>query len=555
MASGLSNFVSNRNQTASPHNGQPKVKIDRAAAAAAAKVPMRHGAPLHQPQAQSAFPARGLGHAQNSSAVLQPPQRQQTDQGHAQKHDPYDTDAASLDTTIDTSAVKVENNQNEQQADQPRGQVVDVEEGEDEDEEEAETGDEDEGSDEQEYEYSEDDRALAPEEEDYVQSQGLGHLSHEDKLQFLRQLQSQAQTMGYLPTVQGDSYPPTTDGEPSEWEVGQGVPANFHDDVGPASPSPQRPNINNQTTRMVAPQPRQQQQYSNVAGPPHGSTKPLHIFQSGAQLREQSRSTPPVAQHGGHGYQPHAGVPSSSQLPTHQPNTNFPPELPMHLNPRPNTHAQASRPQQSAVRQSSSLSRVQFQSSNTKSADPPAPIKRQPSVRPRMEPVIQQQSTEQVPVEEIQTASVGDYDYNVLTKMKYEDLKNENFDTDPRAGPSVLTEEENQKELSARLRYVQRNLNVGQQSEFFSSLSSTEWEDAGDWFLDQFQSIIQRTRQARQQKRKLAQEFEREIEKRHEHVSKKQHQVQQAMDKMKAQGEGLVPRSPRTSRSPRPKRN
>jgi DNA-binding protein H-NS len=101
---------------------------------------------------------------------------------------------------------------------------------------------------------------------------------------------------------------------------------------------------------------------------------------------------------------------------------------------------------------------------------------------------------------------------------------------------------------------VQKNLDVGQQSEFFRSLPTTEWEDAGDWFLDQFQNIVQRIRQARQKKRKLAQDFEAEVEKRYEHVSKRQNQVQHAMDRMKEQGEGLVPRSPKPSKSPRPKR-
>jgi hypothetical protein len=161
---------------------------------------------------------------------------------------------------------------------------------------------------------------------------------------------------------------------------------------------------------------------------------------------------------------------------------------------------------------------------------------------------------EQAPVEEFEAVSHEDYDQKTLFKMKYEELKNESFDSDPRAPPPVLAEEDLQKPLVERLSLVQKNVDVGQQSQFFRSLPTTEWEDAGDWFLDQFQNIIQRTKQARQRKRKLAQEFETEVEKRHEHVSKKQHQVQQAMDKMKEQGEGLVPRSPRPSKSPRPKR-
>jgi hypothetical protein len=165
-----------------------------------------------------------------------------------------------------------------------------------------------------------------------------------------------------------------------------------------------------------------------------------------------------------------------------------------------------------------------------------------------------QQPVEQLPVEELEAVPYEDYDEKTLSKMSYEELKNESFDTDPHARPSVLTEDELRKPLVERLRLVQMTLDAGQQSEFFRSLPTTEWEDAGDWFLDQFQDIIKRTKQARQKKRKLAQDLEAEVEKRYEHVSKRQHQVQQAMDKMKAQGEGLVPRSPRPSKSPRLKR-
>ena len=130
--------------------------------------------------------------------------------------------------------------------------------------------------------------------------------------------------------------------------------------------------------------------------------------------------------------------------------------------------------------------------------------------------------------------------------MSYGQLRNESFDTNPRARPSVPSKEDLQKPLVERLELVQQNPDAVQQSEFFQSLPTTEWEDAGDWFLDRFQDIIRRTKEARQKKRKLAQEFEAEVEKRHEHVSKRQHQVQQAMEKMKSQGEGLVPRSPRS---------
>jgi hypothetical protein len=105
------------------------------------------------------------------------------------------------------------------------------------------------------------------------------------------------------------------------------------------------------------------------------------------------------------------------------------------------------------------------------------------------------------------------------------------------------------KPLNDRLDHVQKNLAPADQTKFFRSLPTREWEDAGDWFLSQFESIIKRTREARQEKRKLAREFEKEVEKRHRHVAKKSRQVDDALQKMSAQGQGLLPpKSPTPAR-------
>ncbi len=164
------------------------------------------------------------------------------------------------------------------------------------------------------------------------------------------------------------------------------------------------------------------------------------------------------------------------------------------------------------------------------------------------------QHVEPAPVVEPSTLPDGDYELNMLFKMKFDELKDESFDKDPRAGDPVLPKEQLDKPLVERLQFAQYNLDPVGQAEFFSALPTTEWEDAGDWFLDQFSEIIQKTKQARQNKRKLAQVLEKDIEQRHEHVAKKQQLVQSAMEKMKEQGEGLVPKSPRASKSPRPRR-
>jgi hypothetical protein len=138
--------------------------------------------------------------------------------------------------------------------------------------------------------------------------------------------------------------------------------------------------------------------------------------------------------------------------------------------------------------------------------------------------------------------------------MEYNALKNESFDKNPRALDQPLPEDQLQKPLDKRLDFAQKSLDLAKQAAFFQSLPTNEWEDAGDWFLEQFGDIIKRTKEARQKKRKFAQEFEREVEKRYKHVAKMQRQVEDAMSKMKAQGEGLVASTPRAGKSPKPKR-
>jgi hypothetical protein len=529
-----------------PQNGQPS--SDRQADAANARVKTKNGLPV---QITTGVPARSFPNAQNSSAPMQPgPQRRVSGQaqGHVIKRDPFDTDAESIDTTVNQSVVQVEDSQKRSQQHQQNEQVVGF--GSDGEEERSEY-EEEEYEDFDGYVFTQDD-------DEYLRQNGLFHLSYNDKLNFLQQaMRNHGSRNQGLPTIDGDSYPDTTNGEPSELGGGQEAPSDFHNDAGLVSPSPRRPNIISQPARSIAPQlQQQQQQQPKMPLPNAGMQKQPSLFQQAAGYRDQTRSTAPQPQYGGQHFQHQAPAQPFSQPPTYsQANPLIAPALASHPNTHSNTHGQISKSSQHVSRQPFGPSRtVQFQNSVTRPVEQQAPLKRMSSARAKPEPVLQQQPIEQAPIEEVQAGPDGDYDQDTLFKKKYQDLKNEDLDTDPRAKPPVLLKEDLEKPLVERLELVQKGLDAGQQSDFFCSLPTAEWEDAGDWFLDQFQNIIQRTKQARQSKRKLAQEFENEVEKRHKHVSKKRHQVEQAMDKMKAQGQGLVPRSPRPSKSPRSKR-
>ncbi|KAG9192611.1 hypothetical protein G6011_11345 [Alternaria panax] len=543
----MDRFVHGR--TGSPSNGPSQGKPDRQANAASARVPVKNGHPRMQSQVPSGTQVRGSTNAQNSSASLQQPlPRRQSGLGQSQKRDPYDTDAESIDTTVYQSVVQVEDSQQKEPHHQQQGQVVDDEEsseGEDEDEADGDRPEE------PQYPYYYHGYKLTQEDEEYFHQGNLGNLSYADKISFLQQ----AELRG-LPTVDGDSYPSTTNGELSEWEVKQEAASHFHEGGSPVSPSPQRQNVNNQTVSMVASQLPPQQQSQNMPVSSHRMPKPSPYFQHSAQIRDESRAAPPTLQGGSQNIERHASTSPlvSQQQPNNRNKLHPTASFPVHSNPYSGTYAQRSRSQQKSTQEAFGPQMQIPPNQNTLSIGPPAPLRCPPPVPAIQEPIVQKQPIEQTRVEGLEDVSHEDYDQKTLLKMKYKELKDEPFDLDPRAPPPMLADEELQKPLVERLPLVQKNLDMGQQTQFFRSLPTTEWEDAGDWFLDQFQDIIQRTKQARQKKRKLAQEFEAEVEKRYDHLSKKQQQVQEAMDKMKEQGEGLVPRSPRPSKSPRPKR-
>jgi predicted Holliday junction resolvase-like endonuclease len=67
-----------------------------------------------------------------------------------------------------------------------------------------------------------------------------------------------------------------------------------------------------------------------------------------------------------------------------------------------------------------------------------------------------------------------------------------------------------------------------------------EWEDSGDWFVERFNDLVKRMKDARQAKRKLAMEFEEEIANREEAVRKSKESVELELRTMKKGGEEVL---------------
>ena len=123
--------------------------------------------------------------------------------------------------------------------------------------------------------------------------------------------------------------------------------------------------------------------------------------------------------------------------------------------------------------------------------------------------------------------------------MSYSTLQEQAFDFDPNAADSVLPSSMDKKPLADRLAAV-RKLDPKQQATFFSTLNITQWEEAGDWFLDQFSQSLAKFREMRKKKRDAAQLLEQEVHKRQRAVEKNVQVIDAAMEEMKEDGQELL---------------
>ena len=141
-----------------------------------------------------------------------------------------------------------------------------------------------------------------------------------------------------------------------------------------------------------------------------------------------------------------------------------------------------------------------------------------------------------------------DYDITQLREMDYYSLRNEPFDSDHNAA-SVATDFDGQgNSITTRLVPARRS-HANVQAQVFNSLSIEEWEQAGDWFLDQFGTAVSQLKVVRQQRRKAAQEYEDEIESRFKAVGQKRKQIDMAMGEMKESGGKVLQGTPKKSKT------
>jgi len=146
----------------------------------------------------------------------------------------------------------------------------------------------------------------------------------------------------------------------------------------------------------------------------------------------------------------------------------------------------------------------------------------------------------------------SDYGDQVLFGMEYNDLVKQSFDENPRADVGAVSElfpMNSAQDIPARMKLAQKFDEEAQKS-FFSSLTIDQWDEAGDWFLQQFGDVLGRLRDARRERRKIAGQFEDEVHSRHDTVESKKRGIDEALSNMRSSGESVlpIPKKPKTTR-------
>lgn len=139
-----------------------------------------------------------------------------------------------------------------------------------------------------------------------------------------------------------------------------------------------------------------------------------------------------------------------------------------------------------------------------------------------------------------------DYSKEQLSKMPYSQLKSESFDHDPKGSPFVLPEEVRSQPIPKQfshfsdLKNVTEEFRSEQQRAFFSSLTIDKYEECGDLILGRFSDILASFKDARQEKRRVAKEFEEEISVRGERVRGRSELIDKKLAKLREAGEGVI---------------
>lgn len=171
---------------------------------------------------------------------------------------------------------------------------------------------------------------------------------------------------------------------------------------------------------------------------------------------------------------------------------------------------------------------------------PEASTSRTPSVKRLMAsplPVSQVSMTR--PQSRKRSRANPDYNDTVLETKTFSDLQQEPFDLDPAKTVVLSGQGIGDDSLPKRLAQVQKQ-SESEQKAYFGSMPLQEWEAAGDWFVDEFSSLMNRFKDARKEKRHLVQDFEEEAAHREEAVRLRSDAIDDKLARMRQDGQRVV---------------
>lgn len=138
-----------------------------------------------------------------------------------------------------------------------------------------------------------------------------------------------------------------------------------------------------------------------------------------------------------------------------------------------------------------------------------------------------------------------DYTWDELSRMDYSRLIGESFDLIPGVGagpPKIGSSAELANSLTQILSHQRHGQEGTDGRAFFASLSIDQYEECGDLIIEGFKGILGKFKDARQQKRLLAQKFEEKVQQRQYIIEAKKSSIDKDLKTMRQNGSGLIPR-------------
>jgi len=146
--------------------------------------------------------------------------------------------------------------------------------------------------------------------------------------------------------------------------------------------------------------------------------------------------------------------------------------------------------------------------------------------------------------------NVLDYDADVLSRKKLDDLQKEPYTQNPRAPARIPATDSNGNEM--RLPQILENLSrmaKDQQQAILGTLTDEEWAQTGQWFVEKFGADLEKLMEVRLKRRQIALTFEDKIRRRQRQVEYQQAGVEKQLKELQEGGTGLLKDRPATGGS------